>query len=76
MKKLVAEGFTKVVSAKDKNDLTSGVSFVKEKINFLTIFVSLKTLDPTNGINCGERQYILIPFAMSEYRFELGVSGY
>jgi len=61
----------KSASAKISDDIASGFSIVKDKINGLPIWVSLERTDSDVHIDYDEKHYFVIPFKLSEHQFAL-----
>lgn len=73
MQSFLKKGLDAVRSVADKatEELSSGYSIVKEKVNGLPIFVSAEKSDKYNDIEYDEKHYFVIPYELSEYKFAL-----
>lgn len=73
MQSFLKKGLEAVRSVADKatEELSSGYSIVKEKVNGLPIFVSAEKSDKYNDIQYDEKHYFVIPYELSEYKFAL-----
>lgn len=73
MQNFFKKGMDAVRSVTDKatEELTSGYSIVKEKVNGLPIFVSAETSEKYDDTQYDEKHYFVIPFELSEYKFAL-----
>jgi len=73
MRKLLKKGMDAVRFAAEKasEELVSGYSIVKEKVNGLPIFVTAEKSDKYEDIQYDEKHYFVIPYELSEYKFAL-----
>jgi len=73
MKTFLKKGLSAVRSITDKatEEITSGCSIIKEKVNGLPIFVSAEKSDKYLDIQYDEKHYFVIPYELSEYKFAL-----
>jgi len=73
MQNFLKKGMDAVRSVTDKatEELSSGYSIVKEKVNGLPIFVSAEKSDKYDDIQYDEKHYFVIPFELSEHKFAL-----
>jgi len=73
MKNFLKKGLDSVRSVADKatEELSSGYSIVKKKVNGLPIFVSAEKSDKYNDTRYDEKHYFVIPYELSEYKFAL-----
>ncbi len=73
MKDFLKKGLETFQSGADKvlDEVTSGYSLVKDKVNGLPIFVSLETSKQEQKIQYDEKHYFVIPYHLSEYQFAL-----
>lgn len=73
MQNLLKKGINVVRSVADKatEELSSGYSIVKEKVNGLPMFVSAEKSDKYDDIQYDEKHYFVIPYELSEYKFAL-----
>lgn len=73
MQNFLKKGLTAVRTVADKatEELTSGFTLVKEKVNGLPIFVSAEKSNNYDDIEYDEKHYFVIPYELSEYKFAL-----
>jgi hypothetical protein len=61
----------RLVADKAGDELASGFSIVKEKVNGLPIFMSIEKSTKYTDIQYDEKHYFVIPYSLSEYKFAL-----
>jgi hypothetical protein len=73
MQNFIKKGLDAVRSVADKTseELASGYSIVKDKINGLPIFISAETSNKYEGTQYDEKHYFVIPFQLCEHKFSL-----
>ncbi|WP_245597694.1 hypothetical protein [Psychromonas aquimarina] len=73
MKELLKKGINTVRTVADKaaDELISGYSIVKEKVNGLPIFISIQKYSQYVDIQYDEKHYFVIPYHLSEHTFAL-----
>lgn len=73
MQNLFEKGVEVVRSVADKaaDELVTGYSIVKKKVNGLPIFMSVEKSGKFDDIQYDEKHYFVIPYELSEYKFAL-----
>lgn len=73
MKEFLKKGIDAVRSVADKatDELISGYSVVKEKVNGLPIFISVENSTKYADVQFDEKHYFVIPYNLSEHTFAL-----
>ncbi len=73
MKDLIKKGLESIQSNTDKalDEITSGYSLAKDKLNNLPIFTSIESSIQTQKTLYDEKHYFVVPYHLSEYQFAL-----